>query len=306
MMVPLISVKQLFFIKILFCKALTTHRQYQTQGFRFITSAIRTRNHLEHVPSIRLTCRYIGRNREGLGKPKGYLDPRSRYVLEYQTLSGLPSKDNFIVLGIETSCDDTGVAVVSSNGTILSNVVCSQYAIHERFGGVVPGLAMEAHKSNLDGAVARALSQAGLESVRDVDAVCVTKGPGLEICLRVGLRKAQALAQEFGKPFVTVHHLEAHCMVARLAGLELGPDQHSPAAPMQPLSFPFLSLLVSGGHTSLLICRDLGEYSVIGGTLDDSLGEAFDKAARLLGLRTGTRGREGVHGGDAWVAGSLE
>eukprot|EP01041_Mallomonas_annulata_P006077 gene6077-12262_t len=267
------------------------------------------------------------RNREGLGKPKGYMDPKARYILEQQTLSGLPdlSKD-FLVLGIETSCDDTGVAIVSSNGTILSNAVYSQYAIHERFGGVVPGLAMDAHKNNIDLALKDALAQAGLSSVHEVDAIAVTKGPGLEICLRVGLRKAQALAMEYKKPFVTVHHLEAHCLIARLAGMEVTQLSSSPSSsistsdPQQltdalisklpPLSlsllsssittdlprvqYPFLALLVSGGHTSLLVCRGLGDYSVIGATLDDSLGEAFDKAARLLGLRTGGSGGAAV------------
>ncbi|KAJ1394857.1 glycoprotease family-domain-containing protein, partial [Ochromonadaceae sp. CCMP2298] len=124
----------------------------------------------------------------------------------------------FLVLGIESSCDDTGVAVVRSDGTVLSNVVYSQTAIHEKFGGIVPSLAMEAHRSNIDIAVEEALSKAGLTSLSQVDAIAVTKGPGLEICLRVGLRKGQALAGQYCKPFVAVHHLEAHCMMARLAG----------------------------------------------------------------------------------------
>jgi N6-L-threonylcarbamoyladenine synthase len=131
-----------------------------------------------------------------------------KYELMRHTLSGLPTKLPYLVLGIETSCDDTGVAVVSSNGTVLSNVVFSQYAVHERFGGVVPSLAMDSHKDNIDKALRQALQQAGLDSVAQVDAIAVTRGPGLEICLRVGCRKAQTLAREFDKPFVTVHHLE--------------------------------------------------------------------------------------------------
>ena len=136
-------------------------------------------------------------SRDGLGKPKGYYDTESRYVLEYGSKSGLPDKITdipqkpFLVLGIESSCDDTGAAVVSSTGEILSNIVYSQYEIHEKFGGVVPSLAMEAHKSNINKAVENALTQAGLSSVDEVDAIAVTKGPGLEVCLRVGLRKAQ-------------------------------------------------------------------------------------------------------------------
>lgn len=242
--------------------------------------------------------------REGIGLPKGYANPQFRYILDRHCLSGIPNvKNPFLVLGIETSCDDTGVAIVSSNGTILSNVVYSQYSVHERFGGVVPGLAMNAHKENIEIAVTEALQKAGLSSVADVDGIAVTKGPGLEICLRVGMRKAQSLAKEFRKPFVTVHHLEAHALIARLAGVEVVlpdsealPDTVSSSMPhFQPkVAYPFLALLVSGGHTSLLICRGLGEYSVIGGTLDDSLGEAFDKAARLVGLRTDGSGGAAV------------
>jgi len=220
------------------------------------------------------------------------------------------------VLGIESSCDDTGVAVVRSDGKILSNVVYSQYEVHERFGGIVPSLAMTAHSDNIDKAVSEALVQAGLTSVSEVDAIAVTQGPGLEICLRVGFRTAQALALAHAKPFVTVHHLEAHCMIARLAGTVIVSDDAdaavdppaTPAVESSPsaaaadtgasptalphfsprVQYPFLALLVSGGHTSLLVCRGLGEYQLLGGTLDDSLGESFDKAARLLGLHVGS------------------
>lgn len=168
-------------------------------------------------------------------------------------------------------------------------------------------------------AIEVALKQAGpFISLRDIDAVAVTKGPGLEICLRVGCRKAQVLdrrclhfitmlntsfkdiARELKVPFVTVHHLEAHCLLARLIGKEItrstmspspaAEEKSTPAPLFEPkVSFPFLALLVSGGHTSILLCRGLGNYTVLGATLDDSLGEAFDKAARLLGLRTAGR-----------------
>lgn len=278
--------------------------------------------------------------RDGMGKPKGYMGNK-RYVQEHETLSGLPDRTKpYLVLGLETSCDDTGAAVVGSDGRILSNVVYSQHEIHEKFGGIVPGLAMEGHKSNIDRAVEEAIKQAGLDSAEQIDAVAVTKGPGLEICLRVGYKKALTIAREFKKPFVNVHHLEAHCLMARLAGAPIvksdinggNNDRDSDSSHnsntvdnsisdnsnsvsksnsvsssyssdgnitiqdhFQPkVAFPFLVLLVSGGHTSILICHDLGEYSVLGGTLDDSLGEAFDKAARLLGLRTAGSGGAAV------------
>jgi N6-L-threonylcarbamoyladenine synthase len=204
------------------------------------------------------------------------------------------------VLGIESSCDDTGVSIVRSDGTVLSSVVYSQNDIHEKFGGIVPTLAMEQHKINIDVAVEEAIKKAGIQSLDEVDAIAVTKGPGLEICLRVGLRKAQALARELKKPFVTVHHLEAHCMMARLAGAAQPTSSPVEAPPSQEVNsgvhfesrvkFPFLVLLGSGGHTSLLLCREMGEYTVLGGTYDDALGEAFDKAARLLGLRGASSG----------------
>ena len=142
--------------------------------------------------SSRLFSSKSARSRDGVGKPKGYFDIKSRYVMERHQKSGLPNITKpFTVLGIESSCDDTGVAIVRSDGIILSNVVYSQYAIHERFGGIVPSLAMEAHKVNIEKAVSDALEKAGLSSVNEVDAIAVTRGPGLEICLRVGYRKAQ-------------------------------------------------------------------------------------------------------------------
>ena len=151
----------------------------------------------QRIAGIVSTTQLFGESapkRNGLGKPKGYWDAKSRYTLERHNLSGLPDTSKpFLVLGIESSCDDTGVAVVRSDGYILSNVVYSQYEIHQKFGGIVPGLAMEAHKGNIEKAVAEAIQQAGLRSVNEVDAIAVTRGPGLEICLRVGFQKAQVL-----------------------------------------------------------------------------------------------------------------
>lgn len=197
--------------------------------------------------------------------------------------SGLPdNKDNnnvFTVLGIESSCDDTGAAVVRSDGVILGEALASQAHIHEEWGGVVPGLAKTAHEEALDGVIQKALDNAGM-TLPEVDAIGVTVGPGLEICLRVGAQRARELAQEYGKPFVGIHHLEAHIMMARLENKEL--------------EWPFLSLLVSGGHCQILKCLGVGKYSIMGGTLDDSLGECFDKTARLLGLPVGGGGGPAV------------
>jgi N6-L-threonylcarbamoyladenine synthase len=270
------------------------------------------------IPSIGLRVRSLSATksaipREGIGLPKGYANPNARYTLERTqgALSGLPNlKEPFIVLGIETSCDDTGVAVVSSDGNILANVVISQHEIHEAYGGIFPSLAMEAHKKNIDVAIERAVTEAGLESIGDVSAICFTKGPGLEICLRVGCRRAQELACEFDLPLVATHHLESHCLIARLAGQRIvatedpdkpfeeqiidGIDESKSEGGLQHFSpkiqYPYLALLASGGHTSLLLVRGMGDYSVIGATLDDALGESFDKCARLVGVRTGGAG----------------
>jgi tRNA A37 threonylcarbamoyltransferase TsaD len=234
---------------------------------------------------------------DGFGKPKGYSDKYLRYVLEQGAKSGLPDISKpFVVLGIESSCDDTGVSIVRSDGTVLSNVVISQNDIHEKFGGIVPTLAMEQHKINIDVAIDQAVEKAGLTTLSGVDAIAVTKGPGLEICLRVGLRRAQEIAKTHNKPFVTVHHLEAHCIIARLSGQTLPYQKLVDEPPfcgsecVPKVEFPFLAVLASGGHTSILLCRELGDYTMLGGTLDDALGEAFDKASRLLGLRGASSG----------------
>jgi N6-L-threonylcarbamoyladenine synthase len=185
----------------------------------------------------------------------------------------------FTVLGIESSCDDTGAAVVRSDGVILGEALASQSHIHEEWGGVVPGLAKTAHEEALDRVIHTALQKAGT-TLEDVDAIGVTVGPGLEICLRVGAQRACQLAMEYNKPFVGIHHLEAHILMARMEN--------------QSLEWPFLSLLVSGGHCQILKCEGIGKYSIVGGTLDDSLGECFDKTARLLGLPVGGGGGPAV------------
>ena len=177
-----------------------------------------------------------------------------------------------LVLGIETSCDETAVAIVSrgndGRGTILSNVVRSQLAEHAAFGGVVPEIAARAHVEVLDGLILAALHDARL-TLDDIDGIAVSAGPGLIGGLLVGVMTAKAMALARGLPFMAVNHLEAHALTVGLT------DGVKP---------PYLLLLVSGGHTQLLIVRDVGSYDRLGTTVDDALGEAFDKVAKLLGL----------------------
>ena len=176
------------------------------------------------------------------------------------------------VLGIETSCDETAAAVVlreaGGRGQILSNVVRSQWEEHRRYGGVVPEIAARAHVACLDGIVAQAMAEAGC-SFGDLDAVAVTAGPGLIGGLLVGVTAAQALCLARGLPLVAVNHLEAHALTVGLT---------------EGLEPPYLLLLVSGGHTQLLHVLGAGRYRRLGTTIDDALGEAFDKTAKLLGL----------------------
>jgi N6-L-threonylcarbamoyladenine synthase len=177
-----------------------------------------------------------------------------------------------IVLGIETSCDETAAAVVEGGGDgpgrILSNVILSQAADHAAFGGVVPEIAARAHVEALDTVVQAALDEAGVD-FGAIDAVAATAGPGLIGGVLVGLATAKAIALAAGKRLVAVNHLEGHALTARLT---------------DGLAFPYLVLLVSGGHTQLFKAAGVGDYRRYGTTIDDALGEAFDKAARLLGL----------------------
>jgi N6-L-threonylcarbamoyladenine synthase len=176
------------------------------------------------------------------------------------------------VLGIETSCDETAAAVVrraaDGPGEILANVVRSQLDLHAAYGGVVPEIAARAHVELLDAAIKQALAEAGL-GFDAIDAVAATSGPGLIGGLIVGVTTGKAIALGLGRPFIAVNHLEAHALTP---GLNDG------------LDFPYLLLLVSGGHTQLLIVKDVGSFERLGTTLDDALGEAYDKAAKLLGL----------------------
>jgi N6-L-threonylcarbamoyladenine synthase len=176
------------------------------------------------------------------------------------------------VLGIETSCDETAAALVrrepNGSGAILSSVVRSQLDLHAVYGGVVPEIAARAHVELLDAAILQALDEAKL-GLDAIDGVAATAGPGLIGGLIVGLTTGKAIALGRGVPFIAVNHLEAHALTACLT---------------DGLTFPYLLLLVSGGHTQSLIVKDVGRYERLGTTLDDALGEAFDKAAKLLGL----------------------
>jgi len=176
------------------------------------------------------------------------------------------------VLGIETSCDETAAAVVDDARRIHSNEIHSQIAAHTPFGGVVPEIAARAHLEHLDGVIKRALDTAGI-SLADVDAIAATGGPGLIGGVIVGVMTAKAIAAALGKPFIAVNHLEAHALTARLT-----------APQDSPLAFPYLLLLVSGGHCQLLDVAGVGNYRRLGATIDDAAGEAFDKAAAMLGL----------------------
>ncbi len=173
------------------------------------------------------------------------------------------------ILGIETSCDETSAAVVSGGKKILSNIISSQVDIHRRFGGVVPEIASRAHLESIGNIVDIAIQSAGIK-VSDVDGVAVTRGPGLIGALLVGISFAEAFAESIKKPLAGVNHLHAHVYANLLSE--------------DSLKMPFIWLLVSGGHTLLGIAKDIDEYELLGTTVDDAAGEAFDKVAKLLGL----------------------
>ncbi len=183
-----------------------------------------------------------------------------------------PASDSLLVLGVETSCDETAAAVVlrdrSGSGRILSNVVLSQFDKHAIYGGVVPEIAARAHTDSLDQLIRAALGEAGV-GLPDISGIAAAAGPGLIGGLIVGATTAKALALATGKPFLAINHLEAHALTV---GLTDG---------VRP---PYLMLLVSGGHTQLLLVEDVGRYRRLATTIDDALGEAYDKTAKLLGL----------------------
>lgn len=203
------------------------------------------------------------------------------------------SKDT-IILGIETSCDETAVAIVKNGTEIISNVVSSQIESHKRFGGVVPEIASRHHVEQMTLVLEQAFDE-GQITWNEIDAIAVTEGPGLVGALLVGVNSAKALAFAKQKPLVGVHHIAGHIYANRLE---------------QEFDFPLLALIVSGGHTELVIMKEHGQYEVIGETRDDAAGEAYDKVARMLGLpypggphidRLAHEGKETIDFPRAWL-----
>ncbi|WP_032112979.1 tRNA (adenosine(37)-N6)-threonylcarbamoyltransferase complex transferase subunit TsaD [Candidatus Paracaedibacter symbiosus] len=173
-----------------------------------------------------------------------------------------------IILGIETSCDETAAAVVRSDKTILSNIVHSQMQEHLPYGGVVPEIAARSHLVYLEPVITQALTQANV-TLEEIDAIAVTAGPGLIGGVMVGVMAAKAMAAVHEKPFIAINHLEGHALTARLT---------------DDVPFPFILLLISGGHCQFILAKNLGHYEVLGQTIDDAVGESFDKIAQLLEL----------------------
>ena len=173
------------------------------------------------------------------------------------------------ILAIESSCDETAAAVVKNGREVLSNVISSQIALHTLYGGVVPEIASRKHIEKINPVITEALSEAKM-TLQDIDAVAVTYGPGLVGCLLVGVGTAKAVAYAAKKPLIGVHHIEGHVSANYICHPDLEP--------------PFLCLVVSGGHTHIVVVEDYGTYRIIGRTHDDAAGEAFDKVARAIGL----------------------
>ena len=177
-----------------------------------------------------------------------------------------------LILGIESSCDETAASLITENDQgfpiVLSNIISSQVDVHKEFGGVVPELAARSHSEKIDWIVQKAIDESG-RKINEIDAVASTAGPGLIVCLSVGLSFGKAFASAINKPFIAVNHLEGHALSPKLNS---------------KLDYPYLLLLISGGHSQYLSVQGLGKYRRLGTTIDDALGEAFDKTAKLLGI----------------------
>ena len=177
-----------------------------------------------------------------------------------------------LILGIESSCDETAAALITENKQgipiVLSNIISSQVDVHKEFGGVVPELAARSHIEKINLIVNKAIKESG-KKLKDIDAVAATAGPGLIVCLSVGLNFGKAIAYSLKKPFIAVNHLEGHALSPKL---------------VKKLSYPYLLLLISGGHSQYLVVKGLGKYKRLGTTIDDAVGEAFDKTAKLIGI----------------------
>ena len=177
-----------------------------------------------------------------------------------------------LILGIESSCDETAASLITENDQgipiVLSNIISSQVEVHKEFGGVVPELAARSHMEKIDWIVQKAIDDSG-RKIEEIDAIASTASPGLIVCLSVGLSFGKAFASALNKPFIAVNHLEGHALSPKLNS---------------KLNYPYLVLLISGGHSQFLNVQDLGKYKRLGTTIDDALGEAFDKTAKLLGV----------------------
>ncbi|XP_055598219.1 probable tRNA N6-adenosine threonylcarbamoyltransferase, mitochondrial [Uranotaenia lowii] len=190
-------------------------------------------------------------------------------LASYRNYHQRPEPIRPYVLGIETSCDDSGAAIVSSNGIVLAESLHSQQNSHLRFGGIIPPLAQDFHRYNVEKTVQGTMTKAKL-GFSDIDAIAVTNRPGLPLSLLVGVRKAKYLARKMKKPLIPIHHMEAHALMARMEN---------------ELPFPFVCILLSGGHAILTFVKDESSFYLLGETLDDAPGQAFDKIARRLKLR---------------------
>ena len=177
-----------------------------------------------------------------------------------------------LILGIESSCDETAASLITENEEgmpiVLSNIISSQIDVHKEFGGVVPELAARSHIEKIDWIVKKAIDESG-RNIEEIDAVATTAGPGLMVCLSVGLSFGKAFASTINKPFIAINHLEGHALSPKLNS---------------KINYPYLLLLISGGHSQYLNVQGLGNYKRLGTTIDDALGEAFDKTAKLLGI----------------------
>ena len=178
-------------------------------------------------------------------------------------------KKDILILGIESSCDETAAAVVKNGREVLSNIISSQIRLHELYGGVVPEIASRKHVEKINPVIEEALKEAGV-TLDDIDAIGVTYGSGLVGALLVGVAEAKAISYARKIPLVGVHHIEGHVSANYIENKDLEP--------------PFLCLIVSGGHTHLVVVKDYGEFEILGKTQDDAAGEAFDKVARAIGL----------------------
>ncbi|MEI6886705.1 MAG: tRNA (adenosine(37)-N6)-threonylcarbamoyltransferase complex transferase subunit TsaD [bacterium] len=193
---------------------------------------------------------------------------------------------NPLILSIDTSCDETSAAVMYGLN-VLSNVISSQIELHKKYGGVVPLIAKRAHEEQIDPVIFEALKRAGVLlkkklSFNDLDAIAVTYGPGLAIALEIGVEKAKKIATEYGIPLIKINHMEGH-FLASLARNSKSIGNFTDKE-FEEINFPILGVLLSGGHSEFILAKSIGEYEVLGQTLDDAMGEAYDKVARILGL----------------------